>query len=236
MPSHRHTPWLQGFSALPMRLAGQFYHLDLRTPAEWPTAPRLLLCMATAALGMALAWWLHLSHYAAELETMGQQERLWRDRYREKLARVAHLAALQQQRTQAQAYVAQLEKQLPSKTEMADLLSGIHQGGQGRGWQFELFHPSSVVLRDYYAEQPITVRLSGSYHDMGVFAAELAQLPYIVTLGDIRMVRVDTVAGLGPRPGPSHVVMDATVLVFRALDSEEVAAQKAAASRQKGGG
>lgn len=234
MPSHRHTPWLQGFSALPRRLAGQFRYLDLRTPAEWPTAPRLLLCMATAALGMALAWWLHLSHYAAELEAMGQQEQVWRDRYREKLARAAHLAVLQQQRAQAQVYVAQWEKQLLSKTEMAAWLSGIHQGGQGRGWQFELFRPGTVVLRESYAEQPITVRLSGSYHDMGVFAAELAQLPYLVTLGDIRMARVDTAAGPVP-PGSSHVVMDATVLVFRALDSEEVAAQKAAASRQKGG-
>jgi type IV pilus assembly protein PilO len=236
MPNHWHTPWLQGFSALPMRLAGQFHHLNLRTPAEWPAAPRLLLCTATAALGMALAWWLHLSHYAAELEAMGQQERLWQERYREKLAKAAHLAALQQQRTQAQAYVAQREKQLPSKTEMAALLSGIHQGGQGRGGQFELFRPGTVVLRDYYAELPIAVRLSGSYHDMGIFAAELAQLPYLVTLGDIRMARVDAAAGSAPRPGPGHVVIDATVLVFRALDGEEVAAQKAAASHQKGGG
>ena len=82
---------------------------------------------------------------------------------------------LEKQKKQVEEYVIQLEKQLPSKAEMDALLSDINQAGLGRSLQFELFRPGQVVVKDYYAELPIALRVSGRYHDIGAFAADIAQ-------------------------------------------------------------
>lgn len=225
-----HTSGSQDFAVLWEQLAGQFRLLDPKDPSLWPAVPRLLLCTGMAVLTMLLAWQLLLQHDAAALQAARQQEMPLRESYRSKLARAVGLEGLKQQREQVQRYVAQLEKQLPSKAEMAVLLSDISQAGLGRKLQFELFRPGAVLLRDYYAELPIALRVSGSYHDMGAFAADIAQMPRIVTLGNISMAPVAA-------PGSSgRLVMDATVRTYRYLDAEEVAGQKAAEGGRKGGG
>jgi type IV pilus assembly protein PilO len=106
---------------------------------------------------------------------------------------------------------------LPSKAEMDALLSDINQAGIGRSLQFELFRPGQVVVKDYYAELPIAVRVTGRYHDIGAFAADIANLSRIVTINNITIV-----------PGKDGALaMDATAKTFRYLDAEEVAAQRA---------
>src|SRR5690606_3270994 len=105
--------------------------------------------------------------------------------YKVKLAKAVSLELLKKQREQIQQYVIQLEKQLPSKAEMAALLSDINQAGVGRSLQFELFRPGQIVVREYYAELPITIRVTGQYKDMGSFAADIANLSRIVTLNNI---------------------------------------------------
>ena len=124
----------------------------------------------------------------------------------------------------------QLEKQLPGKAEMDALLSDINQAGIGRGLQFELFRPGSVAVKDYYAELPIAVKVSGRYHDIGAFAADVANLSRIVTLHDM------TIATPG-KDGTGLLSMDATARTYRYLDQTEVAAQsaqkKAAAGAKK---
>jgi len=121
-------------------------------------------------------------------------------------------------------YVSQLEKQLPSKAEMDALLSDINQAGVGRGAQLQLFKPGQVVVKDYYAELPIAVRVVGNYHDLGAFASDLANLPRIVTLNNV---------AIQPFEKTSLLAMEATAKTFRYLDPEEIAQQRAEAAKKK---
>ncbi len=143
--------------------------------------------------------------------------------YTKKLGQAINLEALKQQREQVQQYVTQLEKQLPSKAEMDALLSDINQAGLGRSLNFELFRPGQVNVKDYYAELPIALRVTGSYHDVGSFASDIAHLSRIVTLNNLAVT-----------PGrEGTLVMEATAKTFRYLDSDEVAKQRKAAPGAK---
>ena len=113
----------------------------------------------------------------------------------------------------------QLEKQLPSKAEMDALLSDINQAGLGRSLQFELFRPGQVSVKEYYAELPIAIKVSGRYHDIGAFAADIANLSRIVTLNNMTITPVKD----------GMMSMDTTAKTFRYLDPEEVALQRKAA-------
>ena len=115
----------------------------------------------------------------------------------------------------------QLEKQLPGKAEMDALLSDINQAGLGRGLQFELFRPGQVVVKDYYAELPIAIRVSGRYHDIGAFAADVANLSRIVTLHNIAIA--------SPREPGGLLAMEATARTYRYLDATELEEQRKAA-------
>jgi type IV pilus assembly protein PilO len=141
-----------------------------------------------------------------------------RESYKSKLIKAVNLDALTKQREQVLQYVTQLEKQLPSKAEMDALLSDINQAGLGRSLQFELFRPGQVDVKDYYAELPIAVRVTGRYHDMGAFAADIANLSRIVTLNNLTIV-----------PGKdSALTLDATAKTFRYLAADEISAQRKA--------
>ena len=132
---------------------------------------------------------------------------------------------MRKQKAQVGEYVATLEKQLPSKAEMDALLSDINQAGLGRGLQFELFKPGQVVAKDYYAELPIDIKVSGNYHDVGAFSSDIANLPRIVTLNNMSLVA-------GKDGG---LTLDAVAKTFRYLDADEVAAQRKAAAEKKKG-
>ena len=121
-----------------------------------------------------------------------------------------------------------LLKQLPNRSEMESLLADINQAGLGRGLQFELFKPGTEVMKDFYAELPINVRLTGSYHDFGAFAGDISRLSRIVTLNNIAIA-------LNPQAKDGSLVMDAVTKTFRYLDDEELAAKKKAAQAAKGG-
>jgi type IV pilus assembly protein PilO len=136
-----------------------------------------------------------------------------------------NLDALRKQLEQVQQYVTQLEKQLPSKAEMDALLSDINQAGLGRSLQFELFRPGQIVVREYYAELPITIRVTGKYHDVGLFAADVANLSRIVTLNNLSLTPIASREG--------YLTMDGVAKTFRYLDPEEVAAQQKAKGATK---
>ncbi|WP_313076099.1 type 4a pilus biogenesis protein PilO [Melaminivora sp.] len=208
-------PWWQP-------LVGQFRGLDLREPAEWPLAPRVLLCLLIAAAVPALLWFARLSEYEDELAAARQAEQQLRADYQRKLRKAVSLQVLKEQRTQVLQHVTRLERQLPSKAEMSALLSDINQVGLERSLQFELFRPGQMVVRDYYAELPIAIRVVGRYHDIGAFAADVAHLSRIVTLNDIVLTPA------GKEPGSGALTMEATARTFRYLDSEEIQAQREA--------
>jgi type IV pilus assembly protein PilO len=196
----------------------QFKNLDTKDPSVWPGLPKVILCVFIAGAVAAISWFAFLQDYEVQLDTERNKELALRTDYQKKLLKAVSLDALKKQREQIQQYVIQLEKQLPSKAEMAALLSDINQSGLGRSLQFELFRPGQVVARDYYAELPISIRVTGKYHDIGAFASDIAHLSRIVTINNM------TIAP-GARDG---LTMDATARTFRYLDPEEIQAQKKA--------
>ena len=207
------------------RIQRQFRNLDTKDPSVWPLLPRVLLC-SLIAVGIAVfLWFFKLTDYEAELESERAKEVALRDDYQKKLIKAVSLDALKKQREQIQQYVIQLEKQLPSKAEMAALLSDINQAGLGRSLQFELFRPGQVVVREYYAELPIAVRVTGKYHDIGAFASDVAHLSRIVTLNNIAITPQSK--------DVSALSMDATARTFRYLDPEEIQAQRKVAAGSK---
>ena len=214
------------FAALQESFARQFRNLDSKDPSLWPVAPKALLCVFIAVGVAAALWFVKIKEYEEELAAEVAQEQTLRADYQAKLIKAVSLEALRRQREQIQQYVIQLEKQLPSKAEMAALLSDINQAGLGRSLQFELFRPGQVVVKEYYAELPIEVRVTGKYHDMGAFASDIAHLSRIVTLNNIAINPVS-------KDAAGTLTMTATARTFRYLDPEEILAQKKAGAVQK---
>jgi type IV pilus assembly protein PilO len=211
------------FPALQEKLVTQFRDLDPKDPSLWPALPRYGLLVGVVVLVVTALWFAWLSTSQEELEAEQARELTLRKDYTTKLVKAVNLDVLKKQREQVLQYVTQLEKQLPSKAEMDALLSDINQAGLGRSLQFELFRPGQIAVRDYYAELPIVLRVSGKYHDIGAFASDIANLSRIVTLNNLTVL---------PRPDGA-LTMDATAKTFRYLDPQEVAAQRKVAGGAK---
>ena len=205
-------------------LKQQFQGLQGRHPGLWPAIPRNLLLTLLFTAIVAAGWALYWRGLLEELEVGRVEEDKLKALYADKLKQAVNLEALRKQKEQVMQYVSQLEKQLPSKAEMDALLSDINQAGVGRGAQLQLFKPGQVVVKDYYAELPITVRVVGNYHDLGAFASDIANLPRIVTLNNVSIQQQDKTTVLA---------LDATAKTFRYLDPEEIAAQRAVAAKKK---
>ena len=206
------------FAEFQHSLQAQFRGLNPNDPSAWPAIPRFVLCFVLMAGIVVALWFVWLNSSDAELEAERAKEVGLRQDYQKKLVQAVNLDALKKQREQVQQYVTQLEKQLPSKAEMDALLSDINQAGLGRSLRFELFRPGSVSAKEYYAELPIALRVTGRYHDIGSFASDIANLSRIVTLNNLGVVP--------NRDGTLQ--MEATAKTFRYLDSDEVAAQRKA--------
>lgn len=212
------------FAQLQETLRSQFTNLDPRNPVVWPALPRYGLFLFVAIVVVVVLWFVWLSGEDEVLTQARAKETQLREEYRTKLAKAINLDALRKQREQVLQYVTQLEKQLPSKAEMDALLSDINQAGLGRSLQFELFRPGQIVVRDYYAELPITLKVTGRFHDIGSFTSDVAHLSRIVTLNNLTVT---------PRADGSALTMDATAKTFRYLDQEEIAAQRKPAGGRK---
>lgn len=207
-------------------LSAQFRGLNGRHPGQWPIVPRVLSGVAVFLLVLLVGWFLYWSDQQDELNAGEQKEVQLKEQYKSKIQQAINLDALQKQKLQVADYVATLEKQLPSKAEMDALLSDINQAGLGRGLQFELFKPGQVVVKDYYAELPINIKVTGNYHDVGSFASDIANLPRIVTLNNMNLTTGKDGA----------LSLDAIAKTFRYLDKDEVAAQRKVtdSAKQKG--
>jgi len=204
-------------------LGAQFEGLQGRHPGLWPLAPRLLCAAGVMAVVMGLGYFFYWSGQFEEQDALAAQELKLRDDYKTKMAQAINLEALEAQQQQVNRYVERLEKQLPSKAEMAALLSDINQAGVGRGLQFELFKPGQVVVKDYYAELPIDIKVVGTYHDIGEFAADMAKMPRIVTLNNLALTA-----------GKDGVLsLEAIAKTFRYLDQDELDAQAKARKAKK---
>ena len=212
------------FAALQNQIQGQFRGLNPNDPASWPVVPRIAVCLALMAAIVVALWFVWLSGSDEELNAERAKEVQVREEFHKKLVQAVNLEALRKQREQVQQYVTQLEKQLPSRAEMDALLSDINQAGLGHNLQFELFKPGQVVVKEYYAELPITLRVTGRYHDVGAFASDIANLSRIVTLSNLAVV---------PTARDGYLTMEGIAKTYRYLDGDEVIAQRKATGAKK---
>lgn len=210
----------------------QFRGLNRNDPGQWPMLPRMAVYAAVVVVVLLAGWLLLVTDQRQALEDERGREPGLKAEYRSKLTQAINLDELLKQKLQLQEYVTQLEKQLPGKAEMDALLSDINQAGLGRGLMFELFKPGQVEVKEYYAELPISLRVSGRYHDVGSFAADVANLSRIVTLHNLSIAPVAT---RDAKDTSGLLAMEATARTYRYLDPSEVAEQrKAAADKNKG--
>lgn len=221
------------------KYAAQFRNLNTKDPGTWPILPRVAVVLGVVAAVLLLGWFFYWSDQVDSLHTLQAQEDTLKKEYHDKLTQAVNLEPLRKQKEQVAQYVSRLEKQLPSKAEMDALLSDINQAGVGRGLQFELFKPGATTMKDYYAETPIDIRITGNYHDLAQFTSDLAGLPRIVTLNNLTIMTAtgSSIAGnSGPTPAGS-LILESTAKTFRYLDPEEIAEQrKAKAAAAKSGG
>lgn len=206
----------------------QFRSLNPNEPGQWPMLPKIMTWALVAVAMVVLGWFTLLSTAHDELDAERAKEPGLKTDYRAKLGQAVNLAELRKQKVQVEEYVLQLEKQLPGKAEMDALLSDINQAGLGRGLQFELFRPGQVVVKDYYAELPIAIKVSGRYHDMGAFAGDIANLSRIVTLHNLNITAV-------PRDTTGGLAMEATARTYRYLDQTELEEIRKKAAAAKAG-
>jgi len=220
------TPSSFAVSSLVEQAASQFRGLNPKEPGQWPTLPKAAAWLATTVAVVVACWFALLSDTTDQLQAERDREPALKKDYVSKLGQAVNLSELRKQKLQVQEYVTQLEKQLPGKAEMDALLSDINQAGLGRGLQFELFRPGQVEIKDFYAELPIAIKVTGKYNDMGAFAADVANLSRIVTLHNL------SISPPSARDTSGNLSMEAVARTYRYLDAAEVAAQQKAAAEK----
>src|SRR4030066_598852 len=197
-------------------------NLNPRNPGAWPWAAKII-AFVTLFLGVVIAGALFdWQNQWENLQTIQKEEDTLKDTFLLKKKQAINLDLIKKQLTETQESFGALLKQLPSKSEMDALLTDINQAGLGRGLLFELFKPGVETVNGSFTEQPITIKVTGNYDDIGKFAGDIAMLPRIVTLNNIAI-----------SPVTSGLVMDATAKTFRYLDENELAAQKQKAAPKK---
>ena len=204
----------------------QFRDLNPNQPGQWPLLPRLTVWAVVAIAVVVIGWFVELSSQADDLQAARDKEPALKAEYKTKLAQAINLDALKKQKEEVQTYVTQLEKQLPGKAEMDALLTDINQAGIGRGLVIDQFIPGATETKEYYAELPIAIRVTGRFHDIGAFAADIAALSRIVTLHNLSISPDQRSTGGG-------LSMEAVARTYRYLDPAEVVEARKAGAKDK---
>jgi type IV pilus assembly protein PilO len=203
-----------------------FRTLNPKDVGAWPIVPRVTILLAGFLVMLLAGWWFVWSDQLDALEAARKTEEKLKEEFVVKKQQAVNLELYTQQLSEIDRSFGALLKQLPSKSEVESLLVEINQAGMGRGLQFDLFKPGQEVVKDFYAELPIFIKLTGNYHDFGAFAGDIGRLSRIVTLNNMSISMAAKDGGMA---------MDAVTKTFRYLDEEEVAKQKKAAQAAKGG-
>jgi type IV pilus assembly protein PilO len=189
-------------------------NLDTSNPGGWPQSVKLFFCGVVMLVILFLTWYLFVSERQDQLESLKRNEANLRLDFEKKQARAVNLEPLKQQLADMEDMLQQMLRQLPSKTEMPDLIVDISQTALASGIANELFQPQPEIKKEFYAEKPISLRMVGSYHQFGAFVSGVASLPRVVimTMHDI---------SLSPRGTDGALVLEGTVKTYRYLDEEE---------------
>jgi len=201
-----------------------FRHMNPNDPGSWHLIPKVSVLAGLFLVILVAGWWFVWNDQLTELDNKQREEETLKQQFLDKKRQAVNLELYTQQLADIDRSFGALLKQLPNKSEIEALLIEVNQAGLGRGLQFELFRPAQEQIKDFYAELPIAVKINGTYHDFGAFAADIAKLPRIVTLNNI---------SIAPLKDGGVLTMDATTKTFRYLDEEEIAKQKKSAQGAK---
>ena len=204
-----------------MNVLEELRSLDPREPGRWPLPVRAgAVALAFVVLTLALVYFFVWEEQRPELQRHEAEEQLLREQFRGKHAKAVNLEVYKQQLKDIERSFGALLRQLPGKTEVPNLLVDISQTGLAAGLEEKLFQPQSEQKRDFYAELPIKIRLSGSYHQLGEFVSGIAALPRIVTLHDIE-IKPET------KDAYDQLSLELTAKTYRYLDEGEIASGEA---------
>lgn len=213
-------------------------NLDRNNIGGWPRSIKLFFIALVFVVVVFFGWYLHVSDQQDELATLASKEESLKQEFSEKQAKSVNLEALQMQLNEMQDMLSQLLRQLPSRTEMPELLVDISQTALSAGLETDLFQPGAETAKDFYAEKPITLRMVGTYHQFGTFISGVASLPRVVilTLHDVSLTPAD--AGKAKPgadvPANGRLVLQGTVKTYRYLEDDESAEGKAKKAAAKG--
>lgn len=206
-----------------MKLLDELRSVDLRTPGNWPWSVKMTVMGALFIVILFLGALFDWQDQWDALSARRQEEVQLKETFLSKKRQAVNLEIIKRQLLETQQSFGALLKQLPNKSEMDALLTDINQAGLGRGLQFDLFRPGAEVPTGVFAEQPISIKVTGSYDDLGKFASDISQLPRIVTLNEI---------AVSPQPN-GVLMMEATAKTYRYLDESELAAAQKPAGEAK---
>ena len=210
------------------QLAEDFKTLDMKDPGLWPLGPKLIILIGIFLALVALSWFVGWSSQLDELEIRQQKEKQLKDEWLDKKRQAINLEAYRKQKEEIDRSFGELLKQLPNKAEMDAMIVDISQAALTRGLKIDLFKPGAEAKKDFYAEMPISIQMYGGYNDMAMFSGDLARLPRIVTLNNIK---------LKPKDGKAAILsLDGIVMTYRYLDTDELAAQKKQQKAKPGAG
>ena len=208
-------------------LVQDFKTLDPRDPGLWPLLPRVIILVGGFVALLAAGWWFGWSAQLVDLDAKHAEETKLKQQWLAKKKQAINLDEHRKQLAEIDRSFGALLRQLPSKAEMETLLVDINQAGLGRGLQFGLFRPGAEAPKDFYAELPITIKLTGTYRDLGAFTGDVAKLSRIVTLNDLDIATTKD----------NLLNMTTVAKTFRYLDEDEVARikrEKAAQAKKAG--
>jgi type IV pilus assembly protein PilO len=216
-----------------MSFFNDIQNLDRNNVGGWPQSVKIFFTVLLMGFVLLVGWYFFVSDQQDSLNTLAGKENQLKQEFSTKQAKSVNLEALQQQLDEMQDMLRQLLRQLPSKTEMPELLIDISQTAQSAGLETELFQPGPETPKDFYAEKPITLRMTGTYHQFGAFISGVASLPRVVilTLHDVSLTPKTPSKGDGTSSG--QLVLQGTVKTYRYLDDEE---SSAAGAGKKAGG
>lgn len=194
-----------------------FNNIDLNNVGNLPAAVKSVLLLILAAIILAVGYFMVINPNMKLLKEAGAKEAELKDAFIAKKSQAIKIEAYKQQMVEIERTFGALLKQLPDKSQMDGLLTDINQAGVGRGLEFDSFIPKPEEVKEFYAEKPIFIKVIGSYHDLGAFATDVAKLPRIVTLNDIKVEQ---------NGKDGKLVLETTAKTYRYLDSNELAEQK----------
>ncbi len=213
-----------------------FNNIDFNNAGSLPAAVKAVLLAFIFLVILALGYYFLWTDAFTSLDTAKAKEEELRKTFLDKQAQAINLAGYKQQMVEIEKTFGALLKQLPDKSQMDGLLTDINQAGLGRGLEFELFKPGQETQAEFYAEMPISIKVLGTYHDLGAFATDISKLSRIVTLNDISVTTGKDGKEAKSNNADVILVMEATARTYRYLDADEIAVKKKNDAKNKAGG